>query len=425
LGVAPPTRTMPSVRLRLESGQTAVEYAGLLTVVATIVLAIVTLDLPRHLRDGVNDAVCELTGGTDCGRTAARTRFATRDDPDGDGLTTRQERRLGTSVRDADTDGDGVADGDEARRKLNPRSRDSDRDGIEDARELQLARTKGTDPRKADSDGDGLTDGAELAAGTPPRYADFDHDTRGGDPDASGLGDGLSDFEEIYVYGTDPTHRDTDLDGATDGEEVKAGTNPLVDERSLGYKVGLGVTGFFLDDPSNLSPKGIAKGLAKGLGKLGAKLGVKSGAKVAEDAADTIAAARRRRQAAAEGGPGTGRGVEVLEGETRLVGANRAQIDPRKLTDYALNPEHPVGGDKARVFESAFGFKRGNADDLLAQIRKGVMENRPIPGKVDAHGTRFTVDIPVNGPTGSGTVRTGWIFDPGSVTPRMTTLFVK
>ena len=65
---------MASVRVRLESGQTAVEYAGLLTVVATIVLAIVTLDIPRQLRDGVTQAVCELTGGKDCHRGPVRTR---------------------------------------------------------------------------------------------------------------------------------------------------------------------------------------------------------------------------------------------------------------------------------------------------------------------------------------------------------------
>lgn len=86
-------------------------------------------------------------------------------------------------------------------------------------------------------------------------------------------------------------------------------------------------------------------------------------------------------------------------------------------------PSHPVGGNKARVFESAFGFNRSNADDLTAQIRKGVMEQPPIPGKVDQYGSRFTVDIPVTGPKGSGLVRTGWIVDPGSVTPRLTTAY--
>jgi hypothetical protein len=40
--------------------------------------------------------------------------------------------------------------------------------------------------------------------------------------------DGLSDGDEIQVYGTDPYNADTDGDGRGDGEEVLAGTNPLV-----------------------------------------------------------------------------------------------------------------------------------------------------------------------------------------------------
>jgi hypothetical protein len=106
------------------------------------------------------------------------------------------------------------------------------------------------------------------------------------------------------------------------------------------------------------------------------------------------------------------------------MGADRAVIDPRKLTEYALNPSHPVGGNKARVFEK-LGFNQGNAGELMQQLRTGVMENTPIPGKVDQFGARFTVDIPVVGPAGNGVVRTGWIYKTGSNTPELTTLFVK
>ena len=40
-------------------------------------------------------------------------------------------------------------------------------------------------------------------------------------------GDGLSDYEEKYLYGTDPKNPDTDRDGLKDGDEVKRGRNPL------------------------------------------------------------------------------------------------------------------------------------------------------------------------------------------------------
>lgn len=108
-----------------------------------------------------------------------------------------------------------------------------------------------------------------------------------------------------------------------------------------------------------------------------------------------------------------------------LAGAARAEIDRRKLVDYALDPNHPVGGNKARVFESTLGYNQSNADGLLTQIRDGVTKHPAVPGRVDGHGARFTVDIPVTGPKGSATVRTGWIVTTPDAPPRLTTLFVK
>ncbi|WOB49165.1 hemagglutinin repeat-containing protein [Xanthomonas hydrangeae] len=119
------------------------------------------------------------------------------------------------------------------------------------------------------------------------------------------------------------------------------------------------------------------------------------------------------------------KGPDLVEGAQSLVGANRAVIDPRKLTEYALDPSHPVGGNKARVFESVLGFTKNNSDMLMSQIKGGIMNNTPVPGKVDQYGVRFTVDIPVVGPKGSGIVRSGWIYRPGSDTPELTTIFVK
>lgn len=67
---------------------------------------------------------------------------------------------------------------------------------------------------EVDSDGDLVSDGVEIALG-------MNQD----DPDTDG--DGLSDYDEIYVYMTDPLNPDTDDDGLSDGEEVhQYGTDP-------------------------------------------------------------------------------------------------------------------------------------------------------------------------------------------------------
>lgn len=43
-------------------------------------------------------------------------------------------------------------------------------------------------------------------------------------------GDGLSDYDELYVYHSSPYMRDTDSDGIPDGEEVRKGTSPTCQE---------------------------------------------------------------------------------------------------------------------------------------------------------------------------------------------------
>lgn len=135
-------------------------------------------------------------------------------DPDGDGLTNKEEKELGTDPRVADSDGDRLNDGTEVRTyKTSPLNADSDGDGIGDGDEVTKYKT---DPNKADTDADGLKDGDEIMKHkTDPIKADTD-------------GDGLNDGDEVMNYKTDPLKADTDGDGVKDGDEVnRYKTDPL------------------------------------------------------------------------------------------------------------------------------------------------------------------------------------------------------
>ncbi|PWN08029.1 hypothetical protein DDZ15_01365 [Rhodohalobacter mucosus] len=91
--------------------------------------------------------------------------------------------------------------------------RDSDGDGLNDYDEIYVYETS---PLSPDSDDDGLNDYDEVMThGTDPLTADSDDD-------------GLSDGDEVNVYNTDPLDTDTDGDGLNDYDEVmQYETDPL------------------------------------------------------------------------------------------------------------------------------------------------------------------------------------------------------
>ena len=122
---------------------------------------------------------------------------------------------------------------------------DMDGDGLPDA----LEKETGTDPEVADTDGDGLSDYEEVfiigtdplnpssvQAGVSDADADSDRDgisnreelDKGLNPaDADSDYDGISDYDELYIYGSDPKDADSDGDGVRDGDEISLGLDPL------------------------------------------------------------------------------------------------------------------------------------------------------------------------------------------------------
>jgi uncharacterized protein DUF6883 len=101
---------------------------------------------------------------------------------------------------------------------------------------------------------------------------------------------------------------------------------------------------------------------------------------------------------------------------------DNAEFDDRKLTEYALNPDHPVGGNKARVIKSATGLGKDDAENVKQQILDQVGDGPPNPGKRDQHGDRWNRDVTVTGPNGSIVVRTAWIVDATTGKTRLVTL---
>ena len=121
-------------------------------------------------------------------------------DSDNDGLPDVLEIAIGTRPDLADTDGDTLTDYQEVYiTGTDPTVYDSVIEGVSDA--------------DADCDSDGLSNSYEIELGSDPCSEFSDEDE-------------FNDYDEVYIYGTDPTKTDTDDDGISDSSEIKLGLDP-------------------------------------------------------------------------------------------------------------------------------------------------------------------------------------------------------
>jgi len=107
-----------------------------------------------------------------------------------------------------------------------------------------------------------------------------------------------------------------------------------------------------------------------------------------------------------------------------LPNADRAEVDPRKLTDYCLSSIHPVGKHKAAVFRAALGLTNTDAGQLREWLLQAATVGEALAGRADEFGERFVIDFPAATATGSATVRSAWIVRTGEDFPRLTTCYV-
>lgn len=98
----------------------------------------------------------------------------------------------------------------------------------------------------------------------------------------------------------------------------------------------------------------------------------------------------------------------------RLPNAAHAQIDPRKLRDYALNPEHDTGRYKA-AFLAQMGYAADNWQRLEQDIREQHLDQLAEMGQPSLYGRKYTITASLQGPLGPARqVTTVWIVRPGS-----------
>src|SRR6201999_1616239 len=86
----------------------------------------------------------------------------------------------------------------------------------------------------------------------------------------------------------------------------------------------------------------------------------------------------------------------------------QSTLDIRKLEDYCLNPSHPRGRHKARVFREALDIGHGDAAWLRDTLLGAVRSADASPLGSDAWGAYWRIDVPTQRQDKSAVVRTIW-----------------
>lgn len=107
----------------------------------------------------------------------------------------------------------------------------------------------------------------------------------------------------------------------------------------------------------------------------------------------------------------------------KLPNAQLAVVERRKVEEYLLNPNHPLGASKERFF-TAFGFRRDSWELLAEALANHGRTYEVVRHRETGFGPRFVVEGPLNAADGrTPTIQTVWQIEAGEVAPRLITAY--
>jgi len=106
-----------------------------------------------------------------------------------------------------------------------------------------------------------------------------------------------------------------------------------------------------------------------------------------------------------------------------LPNGGRAIVDIGKLQGYCLNPQHPHGRNKARVFASV-GIRRADAEELRLALLAAAASAEARLGIANPYGQRYIVDFDLVRQDITVKIRSAWIVRIGEDLPRLTSCYV-
>ena len=130
------------------------------------------------------------------------------------------------------------------------------------------------------------------------------------------------------------------------------------------------------------------------------------------------------RETARDLGSGRSRSLVAVSGVPDLPRAREAVIPTDKLVSYALNPDHPRGRHKARVFRSALGIGSGDWRYLHDQLLAAVVGTPVRATRITPFGVLYDVVVLIDGLNGATyPVATVWLVERDGA-PRLVSTWV-
>jgi hypothetical protein len=109
----------------------------------------------------------------------------------------------------------------------------------------------------------------------------------------------------------------------------------------------------------------------------------------------------------------------------RLPNSHNAVVEIEKLRNCSLNPNHPVGRHKARVFSAALGVTLGDAEWLRERALEIALSGDAESGAASVFGDKYVIDSVIEYEGKSALVRFCWIVEFGKDFPRLTSCYVR
>ncbi len=108
----------------------------------------------------------------------------------------------------------------------------------------------------------------------------------------------------------------------------------------------------------------------------------------------------------------------------KIPNGEKAVIDILKLREYCLNPSHPRGQHKAKVFKNVLNLTRQDVMILYRSLQTAAAEKDCFMAQSDMYGQRYTIDFTMDHLNKNAMVRSIWIIKTDEQIPRFVSCYI-